>query len=189
MTTQTLQLLTFRLDGQTYAVEISKVNEVMEYTSVTKIPRSPDFMLGLLNLRGNVVPVVDLRLQFGMAQLEPTIDTSIIIMDLEFEGKLHRIGALVDEVEAVVDISSEHVVETPEMGFWVSRRLIQQVVDVEGTHVVVLDMDTALSIHELKRLTAEVDASVAGNGQTQSASAEGPPAKASTETGDRGEAA
>lgn len=157
---QTLQLLTFQLEEQTYAVEIAKVHEVMEFTPVTRIPRSPNFMLGLLNLRGSVVPVVDLRLQFGMTAVEPTIDTSIIILDLTCEGKLHRIGAQVDQVLAVIDVASDNIIETPEMGFLVNRRLIQQVVNVDERHVVILDMDTVLSIQELKLLNRKAEGEI-----------------------------
>lgn len=148
-----LQLLTFRLDGQTYAVEIAKVNEVMEYAPLTKIPRTPDYMCGLLNLRGSVVPVIDLKTEFGMGAVEQTIDTSIIILDLQYEDKLHRIGALVDEVQAVIDVATDNIVDTPEMGFLVNQKLIKHVVNVNDEHVVILDVDTALSVAELQQIT------------------------------------
>jgi purine-binding chemotaxis protein CheW len=74
------QFLTFTLDTEQYAVEVEKVREVLEYTTVTKVPNTSEFMRGVINLRGSVVPVVDLRLKFGMAATEKTIDTSIIVM-------------------------------------------------------------------------------------------------------------
>ena len=79
---ETTQYLTFKLGDEVFAVDISKVREVLDFTSVTKVPRPPDFMRGVINLRGSVVPVVDMRLKFGMSQTEKTVNTCIIIVEV-----------------------------------------------------------------------------------------------------------
>jgi len=80
------QHLTFKLDDEVFAIDISTVREVLEFSTVTKVPRTPDFMCGVINLRGGVVPVVDLRLKFGMAEAEKTVNTCIIIVEVSVDG-------------------------------------------------------------------------------------------------------
>ena len=85
--TETMQYLTFKLSDEVFALEISKVREVLDQTSVTKVPQTPAFMLGVINLRGSVVPVVDMRLKFGMSKTEATVNTCIIIVEIDIEGE------------------------------------------------------------------------------------------------------
>src|SRR5512143_2349599 len=92
--TETTQYLTFKLGEEVFAIEISKVREVLDFTNVTKVPRTPDFMRGVINLRGNVVPVVDMRLKFGMTKTENAVNTCIIIVEIFLDGDTTVLGAL-----------------------------------------------------------------------------------------------
>ena len=95
---QTAQYLTFRLGEEVFALDITQVREVLDYTNITRVPRMPEFMRGVINLRGSVVPVVDLRLKFGMSGIERTVNTCIIIAEVTIEGERTLLGALADSV-------------------------------------------------------------------------------------------
>ena len=84
--TETTQYLTFKLDEEIFALDISKVKEVLDFTEITKIPQTPEFMKGVINLRGGVVPVVDMRLKFGMSETAKTVNTCIIIVEVTHRG-------------------------------------------------------------------------------------------------------
>src|ERR1700692_4470323 len=107
--TDTRQYLTFKLGDEVFATDVAKVREVLDLTAITKIPRTPDFMSGVINLRGNVVPVVDLRLCFEMTQTNKTVNTCIVVVEVLLEGESTIIGALADSVEEVVDMEPEQI--------------------------------------------------------------------------------
>src|SRR5215467_7466264 len=92
--TETRQYLTFKLDSEVYPLDVATVREVLDFTSVTRIPRTPEFMRGVINLRGSVVPVVDLRLAFGMTATEKTVNTCIIVVEVQLDGDTTIMGAL-----------------------------------------------------------------------------------------------
>src|SRR5512140_3314396 len=91
---ETTQYLTFKLDNEVFALDIAKVREVLDFTTITKVPRTPEFMRGVINLRGSVVPVVDLRLKFGMTMTEKTVNTCIIIVEVAVDHETAILGAL-----------------------------------------------------------------------------------------------
>src|SRR5512145_806760 len=97
--TETTQYLTFKLAEEVYALDISKVREVLDFTTVTKVPRTPDFMRGVINLRGSVVPVVDLRLKFGMTKTENSVNTCVIITEVTVDGHTTILGCLAASVQ------------------------------------------------------------------------------------------
>ena len=102
--TDTRQYLTFKLGDEVFATDVSKVREVLDFTAVTKIPRTPDYMSGIINLRGSVVPVVDLRLCFEMSKTEKTVNTCIVVVEMLLGCESTVIGALADSVEEVIDL-------------------------------------------------------------------------------------
>src|SRR5512143_3952680 len=99
--TESSQYLTFKLDQELYAVDIAKVREVLDFAAVTKVPRTPDFMRGVINLRGTVVPVVDMKLKFGMPRTEQDVNTCVIIVEATVDGSTTVLGALADSVQEV----------------------------------------------------------------------------------------
>src|SRR5512134_1658617 len=114
--TETSQYLTFTLDEELFALDIGKVREVLEFTSVTRVPRTPEFMRGVINLRGSVVPVVDLRLKFGLSRTESTIDTCVIITEVESGAEKTVLGALADSVQEVIELEPRNIEPPPRMG-------------------------------------------------------------------------
>lgn len=160
------QYLTFTLDGEVFATEIEKVREVLEYRAVTKVPRTPDFMRGVINLRGNVVPVVDPRLQFGMQQAEPTIDTCIVIVEVRIDDESTLLGAIADSVQEVIDLDASQLEPPPRLGTRVHTDFIRAMGKHNDGFVIILDMDRVFSDEQLARVrgTGEVTADTEDSG-------------------------
>ena len=107
------QFLTFRLGEEVYALEITRVREVLDYTAITRVPRTPEFMKGVINLRGGVVPVIDLRLKFGMSQTVKTVNTCIIIVEITIDEERTLLGALADSVQEVITLDDAQIEPPP----------------------------------------------------------------------------
>jgi len=153
-TFETAQYLTFRLDRELFAVDIAKVREVLEFTTVTKVPRTPDFMRGVINLRGNVVPVVDLRLKLGLTQTERTVDTCVVIAEVEVDDERTLLGALADSVQEVLEIEGRQVVPPPRMGTRIDTEVIRGMGKRDEEFVIILDIDRVFSGEEIKAAAA-----------------------------------
>src|SRR4051794_1737608 len=152
--TETRQYLTFKLADEIFAIDVSKVREVLDFTSVTKIPRTPDFMSGVINLRGNVVPVVDLRLCFDMSKTEKTVNTCIVVVEMQVEGEAAVIGALADSVEEVIDLEPEQIQPAPRIGTQIHTDFIKGMGKRDGQFVMILDIDRVFSADELSAVRA-----------------------------------
>ena len=159
--TEPAQYLTFTLDGEVFATEIEKVREVLEYRDVTKVPRTPDFMRGVLNLRGNVVPVVDPRLQFGMEQAEPTIDTCIVIVEVRIDDESTLLGAIADSVQEVIDLDASQLEPPPRLGTRVHTDFIRAMGKHHDGFVIILDMDRVFRDEQLARVLSTREMSAA----------------------------
>ena len=147
--TDTRQYLTFKLADEVFAIEVSKVREVLDFTTITKIPRTPDFMSGVINLRGNVVPVVDLRLCFEMSKTQKTVNTCIVVVEMLIEGESTIIGALADSVEEVIDLEPEHIQPAPKMGTQIRTEFIKGMGTRDAQFIMILDIDRVFSAEEL----------------------------------------
>jgi purine-binding chemotaxis protein CheW len=147
--TKTRQYLTFRLGGEIFATDVSKVREVLDFTTITKIPRTPDFMSGVINLRGNVVPVVDLRLCFEMTRTEKTVNTCIVVMEMLVEGEPTIIGALADSVEEVIDLEPDQIQPAPKIGTQIRTDFIKGMGKRDSQFIMILDIDRIFSAEEL----------------------------------------
>lgn len=146
---QMTQYLTFTLDGEVFALEIDKVREVLEFTRVTRVPRTPDFMRGVINLRGGVVPVVDLKLKFGMDRTEKTVDTCVIITEVEIGGETAVLGTLADSVQEVLDLEPSQIEPPPRMGTRLSTEFIRGMGKRDDEFLILLDVDKVFSAEEL----------------------------------------
>jgi purine-binding chemotaxis protein CheW len=153
-TCQTGQYLTFRLDKELFAVDIAKVREVLEFTTVTKVPRTSKFMRGVINLRGNVVPVVDMRLKLGLPQTERTVDTCIVITEVVVDGERVILGALVDSVQEVLDLDSGHISAPPQIGKCIDNSAIYGMGKRGDEFVIILDIDKVFPSGDLKEMAA-----------------------------------
>ena len=158
--TEATQYLTFKLEDEVFALDISKVREVLEYTTVTKVPRTPDFMCGVINLRGGVVPVVNMRLKFGMQDAEKTVNTCIIIVEVNLDGETTVLGALADSVQEVMDLEPEQIEPAPKIGTRLKTEFIKGMGKQDNKFIMILDIDKVFSADELA-LVQE-----AGGGQT-----------------------
>ncbi|MBF0127599.1 MAG: chemotaxis protein CheW [Magnetococcales bacterium] len=146
------QFLTFHLDKEVFAIDISRIKEVLEFTSVTKIPRTPDFMCGVINLRGSVVPVVDMRLKFGMSKSEKTVNTCIIIIDVAQDDGTTVIGAMADSVKEVVELDPGQIEAPPKIGTGLRTDFIRGMGKQNDHFVILLDTDKVFSSTELSLL-------------------------------------
>lgn len=147
--TETRQYLTFRLGQEVFATDVAKVREVLDLTPITAIPRTPDFMAGVINLRGAVVPVVDLRLCFEMSKTERTLTTCIVVVEVMLEEERTVIGALADSVEEVVDLEPDQIEAAPRIGTQVRTDFILGMGKRNEQFIMILDIDRVFSADEL----------------------------------------
>ena len=147
--TETTQFLTFTLADEVFAVDIGRVKEVLEYTTMTRVPRTPPAMCGVINLRGSVVPVMDMRLKFGMAKSERTVNTCIIIIEITVDGNKTVLGAMADSVKEVMNLEPDQIDPAPKIGAKLRTDFIRGM-GKQGDHfIIILDTDKVFSEEEL----------------------------------------
>jgi purine-binding chemotaxis protein CheW len=135
------QVLTFSLGAENYGVDILRVQEIRGWAPVTKIPKVPPHVLGVLNLRGSIVPIVDLRVRFNLPQAEFTPLTVIIVLTVNAASGQRELGLVVDAVSDVVDISAENLKDTPNLGSRATVEFIQGLALVAGRMLILLNVD------------------------------------------------
>jgi len=164
--TDTRQYLTFRLGEEVFALGVSNVREILEFTTVTRVPKTPEFMRGVINLRGSVVPVLDMRLKFGLTRAEKTVDTCIIVVEVSFEGENTIIGALVDSVQEVFDLEPDQIEPAPKIGTQLRTEFIKGMGKRDDHFIILLDIDKVFSSEELATVTGKnaEEMRMAGNG-------------------------
>jgi purine-binding chemotaxis protein CheW len=153
---QSNQFLTFYLAEEEYAVTILKVTEILECAVLTKVPGTPVWIRGVLNLRGAVVPVVDLAVKFGLPPTAITRRTCVIMVELEHEGERLILGVMADAVNQVVELGAEAIQPPPSFGPKVRVDCIQGMGDSNGRFIVLLDIDRVLSSSEILAATTSV---------------------------------
>lgn len=141
--------LTFTLDEELFAVDVGKVREVLDLTKITRVPQTPEYMKGVINLRGNVVPVIDFRLKFGMDEVEPTIDTCIIVLEIDVEDELLIIGALADSVREVFELEPEQIEPAPRLGTKFNVDYLHGIGRKDDSFLMILNIDKAFSMDEI----------------------------------------
>jgi purine-binding chemotaxis protein CheW len=160
------QYLTCKLGEEVFAVDIAKVREVLDFTTVTRVPRMPGFMSGVINLRGAVVPIVDLRLKLGMPKAEKNVNTCVIIAEVTVDHETTVLGAITDSVQEVIELDAAQIEAAPRIG----TRLRTEHIAGMGKHnngfVIVLDLDRIFSSGELAQVcggNSTFGASACGN--------------------------
>jgi len=143
------QFLTFTLGGNYHAVPIEHVLEIIEFDGMTPIPMTPDFLRGVINLRGAVVPVVDLQARFGRAQTTLGKRTCFVIVEVDHDGIQHPLGIMVDAVNEVVDVDRSRLEPAPTFGTRLRQDFVDGILNLDGRFVVVLDIRRVLSIEEM----------------------------------------
>lgn len=152
--TRTDQYLTCTLGREIFALNIGKVREVLEVTEVSEIPRTPQYMKGVINLRGHAVPVVDMRLKLGMSETENTVDTCIIILEVNHAGEQLVMGALVDSVREVVEIHDDEIEPAPKMGASIEASYIKGMGRQGDAFIIIVDVDSIFTEEEMKMVNA-----------------------------------
>jgi purine-binding chemotaxis protein CheW len=159
--TDTRQYLTFKLDEEVFAVDVAQVREILELIPITKVPKTPDFMRGVINVRGSVVPVVDLRLRFGIQQGQETINTCIVVMEVGLDGDNTVIGAIADSVQEVSEFSPEQIEPPPKLGTQLNVDFIKGIGKQSEKFVIILDIDRIFSSSELQHVASAGETAVA----------------------------
>lgn len=149
---ETTQYLTFTLDNEVFALDIGKVREVLDFTTATRVPRTPAFMRGVINLRGSVVPVIDLRLKFGMSKTEQQEDTCVIISEVLVNEETVVLGVLADSVKEVIDFSDDQIVPAPRIGTRLTTEFIQGMGKQGDRFFIILDIDCVFSSNQLSQV-------------------------------------
>ena len=157
-TKDTSQYLTFKLGAEMFALDVSNVREVLDFTTITKVPRAPEFMRGVINVRGSVVPVIDLHIKFGLPAVERTVDTRIVVMEIDLDGDATVIGALADAVQNVMEIDPDQIEKTPAVGSDWDRDLIKGIGKHDDKFIMILDVNRLFSTNELARVQDKANA-------------------------------
>lgn len=143
------QYLTFFLGNEMFAIDVLRGREVLDYTRVTRIPRTPVCIAGVINLRGSVVPVIDLREKLIMKGAKETENMSIIIVEIDHEGEILEMGALVDDVKEVVRLNIDEIESAPKVGMNINTDLILGIGKSGENFIILLDIDKVFSPDEL----------------------------------------
>lgn len=144
--------LTFTLEAEEYGIGILKVKEIIGMMSITSVPRTPEFVKGVINLRGKVIPVIDLRLKFSMETIPYSERTCIIVVEIDSQASTVLIGIVVDAVSEVLNIKEEEIEETPKFGTKLDTDYILAMAKIEGEVKILLNIDRVLSTDEITHL-------------------------------------
>ncbi|HZY98013.1 MAG TPA: chemotaxis protein CheW [Candidatus Baltobacteraceae bacterium] len=145
---EVVQVVSFRLGGEEYGVDIAQVQEIIRMVEITHVPRAPRFMEGVINLRGQLIPIIDLRTRFGMTRIDPTKGTRIVVTEIGSK----RVGIVVDSVSEVLNIPTENVEDAPEMVAGVGTEYIQGVGKLGERLIIMLDLTMVISTEEKQQL-------------------------------------
>ncbi len=152
-----MNALTIRLDDELFAVEAHHVREILELVPITEVPNAPEFVGGLINVRGRVVPLADLRVMFGMNRAEPDEDTRIVVMEVDMDGEPAIVGILADKVHDVTDIEAASIEEAPKVGMRWRPEFIKGIGKRNGGFIIIPNMERIFEISGAR--TAPVAAS------------------------------
>ena len=143
------QYLTFMLSGETYGINILDIKEIIEYGNLTPVPMMPDFIAGVINLRGSVVPIINLKLRFGGNTTEIGKRTSIVIIEVGNNDRKNEIGIIVDIVNEVIDLAESDIEPAPSFGAHIRADFIQGMGKIGEQFLILLDVNQVLSVEEL----------------------------------------
>lgn len=173
------QYLSFNLDNEHYAIEVQKVNEVQEFEKLTKIPNMPRSMIGVINLRGRVVPIIDLRIKFGLPEKDRDVDTSIIVLDLHLNESDEELilGVLVDSVDEVMSLDDNQIDPPPRLGSAINSDFIEGMGKVDDKFYILLDTQRVFTTEDYEAVKTAESAAAAGQIATEKEQAEKEPSE------------
>ncbi len=176
------QYLTFKLAEERYAINVAYIKEVLSVPRITKVPRMPDYMSGIINLRGSVVPVVDLCKKFGLGETTMGVDTGIIVSEIlqnqeDGDGKILTVGVFSDAVEKVITIEDENIEPPPKIGVAIDTAFIRGMGHVGDEFIIILNINRILTGTELETLQEELEGPEPGEPEESRTEAEEPSAE------------
>ncbi len=145
--------LSFKLGKETFASSVSKVVNILEMPQITEVPQTPDYMVGVMNVRGEVLPVIDSRTKFGMEPTTITSNTCVLVLEIEVETSKIKIGAIVDSVEEVLEIEEDDIKSSPTIGTKYNTEFILGMVQKNESFIMILDMERVFSSDDIVELT------------------------------------
>jgi len=141
--------LVFQIGSELFSTNVGKVLGIQEMVKITKVPKTPDYIIGVINLRGNVLPVIDTRIKFDMQPTEFTVNTCIIVMETEIDNNTVQIGALVDSVHSVIEIDKKDILPPPGIGSKFQSEFIKGMIKNDDKFIILLNIDKVFSSTEL----------------------------------------
>jgi purine-binding chemotaxis protein CheW len=150
---QNRQFLTFRLAEEQYGLDVLKVREVLEVPQITRVPRMPEYLKGVINIRGSVLSVIDLRRKLGLADSEYTVHSRVIIIEIDMESEHMSLGILVDSVQEVLDISMAEVSPAPHIGTAIDSGLIDGIAKREKAFIMLLNINRVFDSAEVQHMS------------------------------------
>ncbi len=152
MSSQPSQFLTYKLGDEMFAVSVAQVREVLELAPITKVPTAPDYMRGVVNVRGNAIPVVDLRLKFGLPRAEDTLHTRIIVLELKLDGESCVLGGIADSVHEVIELDPAQTTPPPTIAMRWRSDFIRGMGRRGDQFIIILDIDAVFSAADVALL-------------------------------------
>lgn len=140
--------LTFELDKELFAVEVHRVVEIQEMVNITKIPNAPAHMAGVLNLRGKILPLIDTKVKFGLSPVVPSVNTCIVVIEMQIEGETTWVGTLVDAVREVVSIPEEAIQKSPSIKAKFDLSFIHSTFKIDKDFVMILDLNKTFALEQ-----------------------------------------
>lgn len=144
-TIQSTQYITFKLGDELFAINVAQVREVLDLTQITKVPTSPGYMRGVVNVRGSAIPVVDLRLKFGLPRGTDTVNTRIVVLELNVGGELTVLGGIADSVHEVIELDPAHIAPAPTIAMRWRSEFIQGMGKRGDEFIIILDIAAVFS--------------------------------------------
>ena len=158
----TQQYVTFRLGDEQFGVAVARAREILSLVQITKVPQTPDYLLGVINLRGQVVPVVDLRVKLGLPKNEVTRDSCIIVMEVQVEGEVITVGGRADSVREVLELRDDLIEPPPRMGTRLRTDFISGMGKVDEQFLILLEIDRVFSSEELAMVQSAEEYAASG---------------------------
>jgi len=153
MITETRQYITFKLGDEVFAIDVAKVREVLEVSQITRVPTAPAYMRGVVNVRGQSTPVVDLRLRFGLPRAADSVHTRIIVMELQLDGEDTVLGGIADSVHEVIELDPAHITPPPRIAMRWRTEFIQGMGKRGDDFIIILDVNAVFSSDGLALIT------------------------------------
>jgi purine-binding chemotaxis protein CheW len=154
---ETAQYLTFRLGSELFAIDVAQVREILELSRVTRVPTAPEYMRGVVNVRGKAIPVVDLRVKFGLPETAPTVNTRIVVLELQLDGEVTVVGGVADSVHEVIELEPGQITPPPRIAMRWRTELIRGMGRRGEDFIIILDINAVFSSADLASINTLED--------------------------------